>query len=648
MSGTSYNFKDNLTIHNNKFLKWIDSNGITRSNIISLDNTNNVILNSGKGDIKINSDNTGGSYTFINVNNPNGTLIESNLGVGFRTTENINANITVVANGFIGTNSADGYLGLSGSRSMASTSGSRVLLYGAESVSGYGSMHLSAGGSGSIKLHTNEDLLRMTVTNSGVVEFTPNGSRIQCSISDSSTTFAHSVRITCTDESTGSNSGALQVMGGIGVAGDCHIDGTLFISSTAGGNINFYSSQDSISYTTGAISLAGGLGISNTRSASSITSGGGISVAGGVAVGKNMYIGGSVVVVDTTAAINSQTGSLVLYGGLGINNAIWTRTDSNPQLRLAPVTNGAETSVAFFSTNNFDLSDNNTWRLGQNVQNVGLGNVSLYNVQSGHVLIATKTGRVGINSTAPTCSLDVVGNVKISQSLEVEGGLNTIASIYTINGNVGISTTDPQTALDVNGVLNVRDSIAITSTRDAESMTSSSLVVNGGASIREKLIVGSNITSDAISATTANFSTSTVANICITNDVIVKSTTQSSGLGTGGCLTVLGGASISKDVYVGGTVTSASDIRLKKEVRSLGGVLNLIDNIETIRYKYKYQEDDVDMIGFIAQDFVDNFPELLRKPSDGFYSLDYSKITVLLMKCVQELKREVEELKAIK
>lgn len=571
MSGTSYNFKDNLTIHNNKFLKWIDSNGITRSNIISLDNTNNVILNSGKGDIKINSDNTGGSYTFINVNNPNGTLIESNLGVGFRTTENINANITVVANGFIGTNSADGYLGLSGSRSMASTSGSRVLLYGAESVSGQGSMHLSAGGSGGIKLHTNNDLLRMTVTNSGVVEFTPNGSTIQCSISDSSTTFAHGVRITCTDESTGSQSGALQVMGGIGVAGDCHIDGTLHISSTAGGNINFDSSQDSISYTTGAIYLSGGLGISNTRSASSITSGGGISVAGGVAIGKNMFVGGNVVIVDTTSAINSQTGSLVLYGGLGINNAIWSRTDSNPQLRLAPVTNGSETSVAFFSTNNFQLSDNNTWRLGQNVENAGLGNVSLYNAQSGHVLIATKTGQIGINNTGPTCSLDVVGDVKVSQLLFA----------------------------------------------------------------------------NSVSATTSSFGASTIANICVTNNVVVSSTTQSSGLGTGGCLTVLGGASISKDVYVGGTVTSASDIRLKKDVRSLGSVLNLIDNIETIRYKYNNQEDDVDMIGFIAQDFEENFPELLRKPSDGFYSLDYSKITVLLMKCVQELKREVEDLKAI-
>ena len=39
---TSYNFKDNLTVDNNKYLKWLDNTGTSRANVISLDNYNNV------------------------------------------------------------------------------------------------------------------------------------------------------------------------------------------------------------------------------------------------------------------------------------------------------------------------------------------------------------------------------------------------------------------------------------------------------------------------------------------------------------------------------------------------------------------------------------------------------------------------------
>jgi hypothetical protein len=701
MSGTSYNFKDNLTIDNNKFLKWIDSTGTTRSNIITLDSTNNVIFNAGKANIKINSNNTTGSYTFINVNNPKSTLIESNLAVGFHTTENINANITVIKNGFIGTNGKDGYLGLSSSYDLDAINSSKLVLHGANSTGGNGNAELSAGGSGAVNFYTGSDALRFSIIDTGIAQFTPNGSTIRCSISDTNTTFDQVVKITCSEESTGSTTGALQIAGGIGIGGSCIIEGSLRIKSLEGGNINFDSSQQSSSYTTGAIFLAGGLGISNSTIATSTTSGGGISVAGGVAVGKNMYVGGNVIIEDTTSAINSQTGSLVLYGGLGINNSIWSRTDSSPQIRLCPVTNGGETSVAFIATNNFTLSDNSTWRVGQNVESSGTGDFSLYNSQAGHVFFATKTGYVGINNTEPTKNLDVVGNAQISESFCAFGSENTIGNIFTKSGNVGISTTDPQSTLDVKG------DVTIQSTREAESLTSASLVVNGGAGIQKGLYVGgetvltqltitssdnaanlstgslitvggltiqdetdvvsvtnggsllaaggvaigkslivrNSITSDNINTSCANVQAATLGNIVVTNSVFINSTTQSSGLGTGGSFTVLGGASISKDMYVGGTVTSASDIRLKKDIRDIDSALDLIDNIKTVRYKYNNTDDNVDMLGFIAQDFVEHFPELLRKPEDGYYSLDYSKITVILMKCIQELKKEILELK---
>ena len=621
------------------------------------------------------------------------------------------------------------------------------------------------------------------------------------------------------------------------------------------------------------------------------------------------------VIVDTTSSVNSQTGSLVLYGGLGINNGIWSRADSAPQVKLAPVTNGGETSIAFFATNNFLINDNTTWKIGQNVERLGSGSFGIYSVESGHVLSATQSGKVGINNSDPMYNLDIVGNVRISQSLSANNATNTLGSIYTVSGNVGIQTTNPQTALDVNGELNVsstQDSALVVNggasiqkglfiggpklmipkgltserpspaiqgyirynseteqfegfgagnnwgslggvidvsqdtkilaemyagandgnlrfiTASSERMRVNSsgnvaigfsspsykldvsgyirassgiivsssgtlefgngidkevdagkilyindelLIIGGGSSnttrtvsISEHLEVNTSITTTNLVATgntntigslvttggnigigiatplykldvngstningdlnvigsisgagasssafayltltsnddAANLTTgsmisfggitiqndtdsvsatqggsiltaggvsigktlfvggavntnnticenSTFGNIHSTNSIVISSTAQSGGVGSGGSLTILGGASISKDVYVGGSVTSASDMRLKKDIRPLSNVLQLVDKFQTIRYKYTNREDNADYIGFIAQDFIQNFPELLKKPEDGFYSLDYSKVTVVLMKCIQELKEEIADLKS--
>jgi hypothetical protein len=91
MSNSSYNFKDNLTIDNNKYLKWLDITGTSRANIIALDQENNVNINSAFGNMSINS-NSPGSYTFINNNNQNGnTLIGTKLGIGFTSTSNMSS-----------------------------------------------------------------------------------------------------------------------------------------------------------------------------------------------------------------------------------------------------------------------------------------------------------------------------------------------------------------------------------------------------------------------------------------------------------------------------------------------------------------------------------------------------------------------------
>jgi hypothetical protein len=156
-------------------------------------------------------------------------------------------------------------------------------------------------------------------------------------------------------------------------------------------------------------------------------------------------------------------------------------------------------------------------------------------------------------------------------------------------------------------------------------------------------------TSVASDPSTSITSTDTIP--LFAKSITLNSTTQATGVGTGGTLTILGGSSISKDLYVGGTITSSSDIRLKTDIRDLKNedekILEKIESIRSIRYKYKDKSiDEREHLGFIAQDFENVYPELIRKSgSDGMYTLDYSKMTVILLECIKELKQEIIELK---
>jgi len=52
-------------------------------------------------------------------------------------------------------------------------------------------------------------------------------------------------------------------------------------------------------------------------------------------------------------------------------------------------------------------------------------------------------------------------------------------------------------------------------------------------------------------------------------------------------------------------------------------------------------------IGFIAQDLYNIIPEVVYKPTDeskDFWAIDYSKLTPILVKGIQEQQTEIEEL----
>jgi len=93
---------------------------------------------------------------------------------------------------------------------------------------------------------------------------------------------------------------------------------------------------------------------------------------------------------------------------------------------------------------------------------------------------------------------------------------------------------------------------------------------------------------------------------------------------------------------------TTSDVRLKENVHPTAYSLKDVMNIQVSDYNYK-SDKDVAQTGFIAQQLYTIFPNAVTKGGDDAkkspWMVDYSKVTPLLTKAIQEQQAEIETLK---
>jgi hypothetical protein len=88
-----------------------------------------------------------------------------------------------------------------------------------------------------------------------------------------------------------------------------------------------------------------------------------------------------------------------------------------------------------------------------------------------------------------------------------------------------------------------------------------------------------------------------------------------------------------------------SDRRLKKNIKQLGNYLEIVDDIECVSYKWlRDNGEHPDEIGVIAQQIQQVIPSITRSTDDDILTVDYNKLSVIAIKCIQELKMEVAKL----
>jgi endosialidase-like protein len=93
-----------------------------------------------------------------------------------------------------------------------------------------------------------------------------------------------------------------------------------------------------------------------------------------------------------------------------------------------------------------------------------------------------------------------------------------------------------------------------------------------------------------------------------------------------------------------------SDVRLKKNIRPLTQVLDKVEKLRGVSFQWKRLDMSKNakvnrkQIGVIAQEVEAVFPELVAENDEGFKSVEYTKLTAVLIEAVKELKAENEKL----
>ena len=191
-------------------------------------------------------------------------------------------------------------------------------------------------------LTTNQTTFNLVNATATTVNFAGAGTAVTIGATTGYTQIRNATTITNTTNATSTNTGALQVQGGVGVANSGWIGGALrVIGATTLNNLSAAVTTATQLTVTGSATVSGiiyGNDISNANAVNN----GSIQTLGGIGVAKDVYAGGAITAGATQAA---TTGTVV--NGFYTNNTLIASFTSNVITGTAPV------NLDFWSSTNY-------------------------------------------------------------------------------------------------------------------------------------------------------------------------------------------------------------------------------------------------------------------------------------------------------
>lgn len=385
-----------------------------------------------------------------------------------------------------------------------------------------------------------------------------------------------------TTTSTSTTTGALTVGGGVGIAGNLNVGGTITggsvsYSSTSSGTfavtngsgttLTVASTTTSTSPTTGSATFAGGVGIAGNLNVGGTITGGSISYAststGSLAVTNSP--GTTVSVSSSEDTSGTTTGAMTVVGGVGVGKAL--SVGGNLLMGLTP-TNGVRYMALYNSSTDpaagisiaFDtaaagsppeiimLGPNHATNANDMIVRNPAGNLLLYG-----------SGNAGfyVGNTIAFCQLPyLVQNTNDAiaynnASMVTSGGL-AVAKNTRMGGNLvaGDIATDGGNSITVSNQSGGTNAYAMI-TLDTQAVGNSNIFMNGP-----------NRTADG------GANTLTVRNdaglLRLQGTAVTVPNTTASTSTTTGALQVGGGVGVVGNAFVGGLITSESEVRVQR------------------------------------------------------------------------------------
>ena len=220
-----------------------------------------------------------------------------------------------------------------------------------------------------------------------------------------------------------------------------------------------------------------------------------------------------------------------------------------------------------------------------------------------------------------------------------------------------LTTIGASTATSFNGVINATNGVISGSTQliatlpsgviSGSSQVDATATTNFNSGIKTKLDAEGVISGSSQVTRTLQQITDTGAS---TSNAITISNATASTSKTTGALVVTGGIGTSGDIFAGGDIVAyaSSDIRLKDNVELISNPLQKINQIGG--YSFVWNEEKQDTYkgkdyGVIAQEIEQILPELVDTRDNGYKAVKYDKLVSLLIECIKDLSKQIEELK---
>jgi hypothetical protein len=331
------------------------------------------------------------------------------------------------------------------------------------------------------------------------------------------------------------------------------------------------------------------------------------------ALGNNSS-GSNNTAVGANAMSGNTTGAQSTAVGLSALATNGTGTQNTAVGYLADVTSGALTNATAIGAR-AEVSQSNSLVLG-----------SIAGVNG-----ATNNASVGIGTTAPTARLEIATQAVADEfSIRVAGGIPQVigrASDGTLAAPTATPDNRPLLSLEAEGY-------------DGDSFEQGARMLFETTQTWSGVTRGSRIRF----FTTLNGTTTTTDRMVIdqNGEVGIGTLTPADTLHVNGDVRVLNCVRNGAGTQIAGTC--ASDARFKKDIRSFPNLLDRVAQLRPVNYYWRAAEFPAkawstdQTYGLVAQEVEAVMPDMVETTADGYKAVNYSKLPLVLLQAVRELK----------